>query len=300
MPRLRRVAPCYTLVVICILYLVLLPGFASAAPPSADSAAQLQLSLPTPSGERWKVIQGYACGTHNSWDRYSLDLVAAKGRTSGAPVRAAADGVVFAWTPKSGTLILSHGNGFYSMYTHMASAVTTKRGAFLARGTQIGTVGERGAPGAPHLHFTAFTADGAWARNRHSVPLSFSEGYNLPEIGGCNQHRGQTMIAADTAAASPQTDREPPYLAALPAAIRLYVGQPSAVEWPAAIDNGSGVAGYRIYIGPDSHGISDWFIPDPQLEIPALGAGHFVLRAQALDAAGNTGQWVTMADLLVE
>ncbi|PMP83346.1 MAG: M23 family peptidase, partial [Roseiflexus castenholzii] len=48
-----------------------------------------ELWLPTPFGEQWRIIQGYACGTHNGWDRYSLDLVRVGGPSAGAPVRAA-------------------------------------------------------------------------------------------------------------------------------------------------------------------------------------------------------------------
>ncbi len=296
--RLRHVALLSQLFLAMTLF-VFCSGTALAAPTNTNPSARPQLSLPTPIGERWKIIQGYACGTHNKWDRYSLDMVAAEVRTRGAPVRAAADGVVFAWTSKSGTLILSHGNGFYTMYTHMASVVTTKRGAFLARGTQIGTVGDRGAPGTPHLHFTAFTADGAWARNRQSVPLRFSEGYDLPEVGGCSQHQGTAMIAADPSVATVQTDHEPPQLVPLHDPLSLHAGLPTPIEWPAAVDSDSGVTGYRIYIGQDSQGSSEWFIPDPQLEIPALGVGHYLLRVQPLDAAGNAGSWITMAELVV-
>jgi murein DD-endopeptidase MepM/ murein hydrolase activator NlpD len=79
------------------------------------------LQLPTPPGQVWRVIQGYGCGTHDDWDYYSLDLVAAHGASAGAPVYAAADGTVMAWAEPSGTLILDHGSGFYTMYTHMAS-----------------------------------------------------------------------------------------------------------------------------------------------------------------------------------
>src|SRR5690349_12873359 len=57
--------------------------------PAAPAHAAPQLSLPTPPGETWKVIQGYGCGTHGAWDRYSLDMTNADGRTYGAPVRAA-------------------------------------------------------------------------------------------------------------------------------------------------------------------------------------------------------------------
>src|SRR5919206_2028647 len=157
---------------------------------TARAHAAPQLWLPTPPGEIWKVLQGYGCGSHNGWDRYSLDIVNANGRTRGAPVRAAADGRIWSWTSKSGTLILEHGGGFYTMYSHMASVVTTERDLFVARGTVIGTVGDRAAHGTPHLHFTAFTGDGPAASHRRAVPLAFGEGYDLPEIGGCSQHGG--------------------------------------------------------------------------------------------------------------
>jgi Peptidase family M23 len=171
--------------------------------PVANANAATQLWLPTPPGKPWKVIQGYACGTHNSWDRYSLDLVAVDGATRGAPVRAAADGRIWAWTAHSGTLILEHGGGFYTMYTHMGSVVTTQLNRAITRGTVIGTVGDRGAPGIPHLHFTAFVGKGPSAEPRRSVALSFAEGYDLPEVGGCNQHGGATLTADGQAVAGP-------------------------------------------------------------------------------------------------
>jgi hypothetical protein len=57
-------------------------------------------------------------------------------------------------------------------------------------------VGDRGAPGTPHLHFTAFTGDGIGARqNRRSLPLTFADGYDLKDLGGCNQYGGATLTA---------------------------------------------------------------------------------------------------------
>jgi murein DD-endopeptidase MepM/ murein hydrolase activator NlpD len=147
------------------------------------------------------VVQGYGCGTHNDWDFYSLDLVAARGASVGAPVYAAAQGTVMAWVEPSGTLILDHGGGFYTMYTHMASAISTQRGQAIARGAQVGVVGDRGAPGNPHLHFSAYTAEGPWGRGtRKSLPLRFAEGYDLPDIGGCNQHGGVELVSANRVA----------------------------------------------------------------------------------------------------
>jgi murein DD-endopeptidase MepM/ murein hydrolase activator NlpD len=156
------------------------------------------LQLPTPPGQPWQVIQGYGCGTHDDWDFYSLDLAAVHGMSAGAPVYAAAEGTVMAWVEPSGTLILDHGNGFYTMYIHMASAISTQVGQAISRGAQVGTVGDRGAPGTPHLHFTAYTADGLWGRGtRKSMPLRFVEGYNLSDVGGCNQHLGKQLVSGN-------------------------------------------------------------------------------------------------------
>lgn len=166
---------------------VLLPARAHAAP---------SLILPTPPGEQWKIIQGYGCGTHNAWDRYSLDVVQLDGPTYNAPVRAAAGGEIWAWEGSSGTIILNHGGGFFTMYTHLARAVETQRGRYYEAGETLGFVGDRGSPGVPHLHFTAFTANRDGWSGKQSIPLRFAEGYDFPEIGGCNQHGGDVVQAA--------------------------------------------------------------------------------------------------------
>ncbi len=354
--------------------------------PAAPAHAASQIWLPTPAGEAWKVLQGYGCGSHNGWDRYSLDLVNADGRTRGAPVRAAADGRIWAWTSKSGTLILDHGAGFYTMYSHMDSVVTTERDLLVTRGTVIGTVGARAAHGTPHLHFTAFTGNGPAASHRRSVPLAFGEGYDMPEIGGCSQHGGEALVAGAQAAsaisagvrfsseAEPNRwynadkqvafsmpaggrgfsqawdrvpngdapefahadagylqiaqageglhtvkvrfwddsgrpavatygpigyDVTPPQPIPAHALIALAAGAPVMIQWSAAGDNGSGVAGYRVYIGSDPNGESEWFTPAPQVEAPALAPGAYLLRIQPLDYAGNAGAWATVGQIAV-
>ncbi|MEO7910987.1 MAG: M23 family metallopeptidase, partial [Roseiflexaceae bacterium] len=337
-------------------------------------------------GETWKVLQGYGCGSHNSWDRYSLDLVNADGRTRGAPVRAAADGRIWSWTSKSGTLILDHGAGFYTMYSHMDSVVTTERDLLVARGTVIGTVGARAAHGTPHLHFTAFTGNGPAASHRQSMPLAFGEGYDLPEVGGCSQHGGEKLIAgaqansavsdgvrfnseaelnrwynadkqvafnlpagargfsqawdSDPSGDAPEFaqadagflqiaqageglhtvklrvwdaagqptiatygpigyDVTPPQPVPAHAPIALESGASAMIEWSAAGDNGSGIAGYRVYIGSDPNGQADWFTPASQVEAPTLAAGQYLLRIQPLDYAGNIGAWATVSQITV-
>lgn len=152
--------------------------------------------LPTPIGEPWRVIQGYGCGTHEAVDYYAIDLANAAGPTRHAPVRAAAAGVVLAVVEPSGTLILDHG-GYFTQYTHMVPLGYLRRGDSVAVGDLVGFVGERGAPGNPHLHFALFTGTGPGGRfGRHSLPLSFVDGFSLPSVGGCDQHQGLLLVAA--------------------------------------------------------------------------------------------------------
>jgi hypothetical protein len=269
----------------------------------------------------------------------------------------------------------------------MDTATTTKLDTFVARGAVIGTVGDRAAHGTPHLHFTAFSGEGLAAYPRSSIPLSFAEGYELPAIGGCSQHAGETLVAGGQFSAAtggvrfggsepgrwynadiriqfdgvaaggfsqawdhdpggdiPQFarasagymqiawageglhtlylriwdasgqqtlttygpvgyDLTPPQAPAgeteggVPA--ELTANMPGLLSWDAATDNGSGVAGYRVYIGIDPSGTSDWFTPTPQVTAPALAPGSYLLRVQPLDYAGNAGEWTTIGQVTV-
>ncbi len=343
------------------------------------------LWLPMPAGESWKIIQGYACGTHNGYDRYALDLVRVSGPIYGAPVRAAADGTVFGWFASSGTLILRHTSNFYTQYTHMATVTAAQQGQFVPQGAIVGTVGDRGSPGIPHLHFMAFTAHGPYASGRQTVPLRFADGYDLPEIGGCNQHGGKILTAKAredlpppairfSSALEPEhwyntdaridfeidgavlgfsqrwnedpTGEEPMFPMADAGYAQLewadtegmhtfYVrawgvngdqvvetygpfgyditppeppptitpvvvtpGTTATLRWKAAQDSGSGVKGYRVYIGKDPQGDSDWFTTEPEVAVPALAPDSYWLRVQALDNAGNVGEWSTLGQVL--
>lgn len=361
--------------------LILALTIVAALPPTASLAAP-RLSLPTPPGQPWKIIQGYACGTHNAWDRYSLDLASANGSTMGAPVRAAADGRIWSWTPASGTIILDHGGGFFTMYTHMSRAISTARGRFVPRGAVIGAAGDRQANGTPHLHFTAFT--GAGTRNWRSVPLSFAEGYELPEVGGCSQHQGETMTASgDLISMDPEIDfdsqaekgrwynsdqriefevepfsrgfsqawdRDPAddqpmfpdattgfvqtawagegmhsihirgwgengqqvveaygpigYDVTAPQAVagdtqqEVPANTSVPIQWAAANDALSGIAGYRVYLGDDPNGSSEWYTESASVEAPPLNPGLYILRVQPVDKAGNAGEWTTVGKVL--
>ncbi|MDW8405193.1 peptidoglycan DD-metalloendopeptidase family protein [Chloroflexus sp.] len=346
-------------------------------------AAAPTLVLPTPPGEPWRIIQGYACGTHTGWDRYSLDLAQVHGPTYDAPIRAAASGTLWHWEARSGTIVLAHGNNFFTMYTHLSRPVTTERGYAFAAGEVLGYAGDRGSPGIPHLHFTAYTAGANGWSGRQSVPLKFAEGYDLPEIGGCNQHGGKVLTAMSlqdpvvtfTSAALPagwynaehqidfsvawgggglsqawdveppadqpmfpgaydgyarlsdmgegwhtlyvrawgpdgrQTlasygpvgyDISPPVLVATPQTLTIARDQAMTLVWPAASDPLSGVAGYRLYLGPDPSGESEWFVSEPSVAVPPLAPGTYLLRVKPIDNAGNVGVWQTVMTIVVE
>jgi murein hydrolase activator len=50
------------------------------------------------------------------------------------------------------TIVLEHGNGYYSVYSHLESA-DVKLGASVDKGRSIGTVGGQNSDYGPHLHF---------------------------------------------------------------------------------------------------------------------------------------------------
>jgi hypothetical protein len=125
----------------------------------------------------------------------ALDLVNTEGPTYGAPVRASADGETLFWTGTSGTLIISHGNGYYTQYTHVYNPIATHAGVPVKQGQVIAYVGDVATPGNPHLDYVFFRAEGRYAYNRQSLELDFADGYSFPDIGGCNQHYGERVTA---------------------------------------------------------------------------------------------------------
>jgi murein DD-endopeptidase MepM/ murein hydrolase activator NlpD len=50
------------------------------------------------------------------------------------------------------TVVLEHGNGYYSVYSHLQSAAV-ELSANVARGQSIGAVGGENSDYGPHLHF---------------------------------------------------------------------------------------------------------------------------------------------------
>ncbi len=373
-------------VLLCCATIALVAAFGTPAVPTY--AATPILWLPTPLDETWQIIQGFNCGTHTGSMGLALDLANRDGPTYDAPVRAAADGTTFFWAAGSGSLILSHGDGYYTEYTHLKSPFTTRPGVPVKQGDVIGHVGTIGTGNNPHLHFVFFRAEGPYASGRYALELEFADGYSFPNTSGCNQHYGKTVIArgpdqtppivtfAGTARVdewhckneriefSVSDDRlvkgfsqafdsdpggdEPQYLAETgyveldwagegmhTLSIRAWdanglqsletygpfgydtsaplfeapeqvptrtytAGSKIQLKWQPADDGkGAGIAGYKLYLGPDPQGTSDWFSEAPQVEVPPRKAGRYLLRAQAIDAACWSSEWVTLQEVIV-
>jgi peptidoglycan LD-endopeptidase LytH len=91
-------------------------------------------------------------GTHKG-----IDIFAAKG----TPVQAAAAGVVIYEGPKEvgGNIVLVLGPKWRLFYYAHLDTIAVERGAIVARGEQLGTVGNSGnaAGKPPHLHYAIFT-----------------------------------------------------------------------------------------------------------------------------------------------
>jgi murein DD-endopeptidase MepM/ murein hydrolase activator NlpD len=77
------------------------------------------------------------------------------GTTFGAPVRAAADGVVMVASQENGygrEIEIDHGNGIETVYGHLSGFAVTA-GEQVKRGEVIGYVGSSGRSTGPHLHY---------------------------------------------------------------------------------------------------------------------------------------------------
>lgn len=101
----------------------------------------------------WPVVGGNNyISQYYHYSHPAIDIAA----TYGSKVVAAAKGVVtFAgWRSNGGgyQVWISHGSNLYTTYNHM-SAITVSAGQSVARGQQVGRIGQSGAATGPHCHF---------------------------------------------------------------------------------------------------------------------------------------------------
>ena len=120
----------------------------------------------------WPVVGGgnyISQGFH--YGHYGLDIAA----DYGTRVVAAARGtVIFAgWKNNGGgyQVWISHGSGLYTTYNHM-SAVTVSGGQSVARGQQVGRIGQSGNATGPHLHFEVWIGP-IWNGGYRVSPLRY-------------------------------------------------------------------------------------------------------------------------------
>jgi murein DD-endopeptidase MepM/ murein hydrolase activator NlpD len=119
-------------------------GSVRAAGNTGDSSVSGSFANPAPAGRLSQGIHG--------WN--GVDLAAPQG----SPVNAAAAGTVIVskvggWNGGYGNyVVIDHGNGVQSLYAHM-STDTVSVGESVARGQNIGTVGNTGQSTGYHLHF---------------------------------------------------------------------------------------------------------------------------------------------------
>jgi murein DD-endopeptidase MepM/ murein hydrolase activator NlpD len=92
--------------------------------------------------------------------------------TSGAPIRATADGVVSysGWTQSSGNVVLiEHGCGFSTAYAHNRSNAV-RVGQRMKRGEIVGYIGSTGKSTGPHVHYEV------WEKGKRINPSKFLQG----------------------------------------------------------------------------------------------------------------------------
>lgn len=100
-----------------------------------------------------RVLNGEARAPHSGTDIAAI---------TGAPVRAAGDGIVTLTHPDmfftGQTLMIDHGLGLQSVYAHLSRMDVTE-GQTVAKGQVIGAVGASGRATGPHLHWGASWLD---------------------------------------------------------------------------------------------------------------------------------------------
>jgi murein DD-endopeptidase MepM/ murein hydrolase activator NlpD len=109
--------------------------------------------LPWPA--QGKILTGFGRQEHPKYRTVTMSKGIDIAAPPGSPVQVVADGVVdlAQWLSGYGqTVIVNHGNGYYTVYAHLAS-VTVKVGHPVALGEKLGTVGETGSLKGPCLHF---------------------------------------------------------------------------------------------------------------------------------------------------
>lgn len=128
---------------------------------------------PTESG--WTISSPYAWRINPISGRRELhDAIDIAGTGHGSPIYAANNGTVVEAGYKyinGNYVVINHNNGYYTYYGHM-SKILVKKGQVVARGQQIGKVGQTGWATGPHVHFGIWTGYPYYGGRSHN-PLNY-------------------------------------------------------------------------------------------------------------------------------
>ena len=129
--------------------------FPGATSVDASDARGRHAELISPVDAPFRAISGFGPRLDPLTNRSSLHLGLDYAAPLGAPIRAAAGGVVSYAGRLAGyglTVKLEHGDGLSTVYAHL-SRVLVAPGAYAPPGELIGRVGSTGRSSIPHLHF---------------------------------------------------------------------------------------------------------------------------------------------------
>ncbi len=140
----------------------------------------LKIKLPFPAGVSYEVIQGnHGTFTHSGFNSYAWDfampenapvVAAASGRVVRVKQDGAAGGPSHEFFSQGNTIILDHGDGYYTQYLHLAqNSARVKEGQLVFGGEVIALSGNTGFSSMPHLHFQVQDATG------RSLPAKFED-----------------------------------------------------------------------------------------------------------------------------
>ena len=124
-------------------------------------ARSINSNLPFFKNQFIMPVKGIISGVYGSqrilngkpkWPHYGIDVAAKKG----TKIKSSGTGIVTLADPNlyytGGTIIMDHGHGISTIYSHLAS-ISVKVGDEVLQGDIIGTVGSTGRSTGPHLDF---------------------------------------------------------------------------------------------------------------------------------------------------
>ena len=163
------------------------------------------IAWPFEDGAEWWITQGYN-GPWSHWNsspryqyRYSLDLRRVEGWSAGQAVLSPVTGTIRWIDRASGGMSIDLGNGYAVSYFHTYLAGGLAAGQRVTQGQYMGTIAEPGDArngGISHLHLSLWRTNDGGNEDRQAVPFTGAyaiEGVDLPDVGGIDQHWGETF-----------------------------------------------------------------------------------------------------------